>query len=175
VDEYYAEHGERDLAAFITILSNWRLSYEKLDDRTLLVPAEGPHSLLLTTIQVAGKQTTLDTLFPFKAPAERRSRAIELAARLNWRLSAGALTPNPDDGDLGFRTCLTIRAEHITVSLAAEALKQHWAAANRVVSGLAVVVFTDLSLAVAIEQNEGTSPIAEVIQDAVRRLDLDSD
>lgn len=175
MDENDAEHGHRDLAAFAAVLSHWRLSFEMIDDRTLLVPAEGPYSLLLTTIQVADKQTTLETLFPFKAPFERRSRVIALAAQLNWQLSAGALTPNPHDGDVLFRTCLPIRAEHITAALAAEALKQHWTAANRTVPGLAVVVFTDLSLAVAIEQNEGTSPIDEVIQNAVRGLDRDTD
>jgi hypothetical protein len=171
VDATYAEYSERGLAAFEVVLKIWRLSYERLDDKSLVVPAKGSYPLVLTTVRVINEQTIIDTLYPFMAPVQRRLRTIELAARLNNRLDVGALTSDPDDGELGFRTGLPIQAMQVTVAMAAQALEQHWAAANRVMPGVAALVFTDLSVSAAIAQLEGTYPIDDVVRNATQQLD----
>ncbi len=169
------QHDELGLAAFMGALEERGLTFEHLDDSAIVVAIEEPYPLVTTTIQAFDRRAVFDTIYPFKAPAQQRSRTMELVVRLNCRTDVGALTLDPEDGELGFRTWLPISGEYLTVHNASSALREHWAEANRLLPAIAVVVFTDLSLVSAIAQSKGTTPLDEVVRLAIRRLDADGE
>jgi len=106
------------------VLQNNGLEYEEVNDNVLRLKFQGQNSEWICVIGVdeANHQCIVYSTFPTPIPLDWRSACATLLAKQNYELTIGNFELDLEDGDLRFRTAISLGSDRLTPSLFQELL-----------------------------------------------------
>ena len=137
------------------------------DDSWKFAQLEGQPSLLMT---VTGKnanficyakareeqeQFIFYSVYPVKAPVEKRFLVAEYIARANYGLVIGNLELDMSDGEVRYKTSIDVEGAQLTSSLIRQLVYTNLSTADRYYPGFASLVYANISPEQAVAQVEG--------------------
>lgn len=115
---------------------------------------ENASFLCYARVREEHEQVMFYTIFPLRAPAERRADVAEFVARVNYGLALGNLELDVTDGELRFKTSADVSAAPFTLPLLRSLMQTAIATADRYYPGFTALLYSDITPAEAVARIE---------------------
>ncbi|HLY32805.1 MAG TPA: YbjN domain-containing protein [Ktedonobacterales bacterium] len=137
------------------------------EDNWKFMPLEGQPSLLMS---VTGKnanfvcyakareeqeQFLFYSVYPVKAPTEKRFLAAEYVTRANYGLVIGNLELDMSDGEVRYKTSIDVEGAQLNSALIKQLVYTNLSTADRYYPGFASLIYASISPEQAVMQVEG--------------------
>ncbi len=107
--------------------------------------AENASYLCYARVREEHEQVMFYTIYPLRAPAERRSEVAEFVARVNYGLALGNLELDVTDGELRFKVSADVSAAPFTLPLLRSLMQTSIATADRYYPGFTALLYSDIT------------------------------
>ena len=101
------------------------------------------------------QQIVFYTLYPIRAPEEKRQQAAEFAARVNYGLVMGNLELDMHDGEVRYKTSADVNSTPFTLPLLRSLMQINLSTADRYYPGFASLLYGGVTPADAVASVEG--------------------
>jgi hypothetical protein len=101
------------------------------------------------------EQAIFYTIYPLRAPAERRAEVVEFVARVNYGLALGNLEVDVGDGEVRFKTSVDVSVALFSLPLLRALMQTCIATADRYYPGYTALLYSDITPAEAVARIEG--------------------
>ena len=106
---------------------------------------ENASYLCYARVREEQEQVMFYTIYPLRAPAERRTEAAEFVARVNYGLTMGNLELDVADGELRFKTSADVSVAPFSLPLLRSLMQTCIATADRYYPGFTALLYSDIS------------------------------
>lgn len=115
---------------------DWKFTHMPAETAALMTfTCENATYLCFARVREEQEQVIVYTIYPLRAPADRRVEVAEFVARVNYGLALGALELDVDSGELRFKTSADVRATLFSLPLLRSLLQTCLATADRYYPG----------------------------------------
>jgi hypothetical protein len=101
------------------------------------------------------QQIVFYTIYPLRAPEEKRSLAAEFAARVNYGLVLGNLELDMNDGEVRYKTSADVGAAEFTLPLLRSLMQINLSTADRYYPAFTALLYANATPADAVASVEG--------------------
>jgi hypothetical protein len=115
---------------------------------------ENASYLCYARVREEQEQVMFYTIYPLRAPAERRAEVAEFVTRVNYGLALGNMEMDVSDGEVRFKTSVDASVALFSLPLLRSLMQTCIATADRYYPGYTALLYSDISPAEAVARIE---------------------
>ncbi len=115
---------------------------------------ENASYLCYARVREEQEQIMFYTIYPLRAPAERRAEVAEFVARVNYGLALGNMELDVGDGEVRFKMSADVGVAQFSLPLLRSLMQTGIATADRYYPGYTALLYSDITPAQAVARIE---------------------
>jgi hypothetical protein len=106
---------------------------------------ENASYLCYARVREEHEQVMFYTIYPLRAPAERRTEVTEFVARVNYGLTLGNMEIDVNDGEVRYKTSADVSSAPFSLPLLRSLMQTCIATADRYYPGYTALLYSDIT------------------------------
>lgn len=125
---------------------DWKFSQLPAETAALMTfTCDNATYLCFARVREEQEQVIVYTIYPLRAPVDRRAEVAEFVARVNYGLALGNMEMDVDSGELRFKTSADVRATLFSLPLLRSLMQTCLATADRYYPGYTALLYSGMT------------------------------